>query len=188
MRCRDAIFRGKNIPDSSLLTPPDNAFIASRLIHDAEPLDTFLTKAFLPPDVSLAQAKQAAVRVKSAAAGSGAQPDELAADHALLARINDPVNLRSGKQALIDILRHSGLDGLFSSLLARLTLGEASDLGPDNMLVIPGEDARHKVISIDVTGFRYDREKGYSGKFTGAASAWLGRRHPAPCTGTAGAA
>lgn len=149
----------QNIPDSSLLTLPDNTFIASRLIHDAEPLDTFLTKAFLPPDVSLAQAKQAAVRVKSAAAGSGARPDELAADHALLARINDPVNLRSGKQALIDTLRHSGLDGLFSSLLARLTLGEASDLGPDNMLVIPGEDARHKVISIDVTGFRYDREK-----------------------------
>ncbi len=148
----------QNIPDSSLLTLPDNAFIASRLIHDAEPLDTFLTKAFLPPDVSLAQAKQAAVRVKSAA-GSGAQADELAADHALLARINDPVNLRSGKQALIDTLRHSGLDGLFASLLARLTLGEASDLGPDNMLVIPGEDARHKVVSIDVTGFRYDREK-----------------------------
>lgn len=148
----------QHIPDSSLLTLPDNAFIASRLIHDAEPLDTFLTKAFLPPDVSLAQATQAAVRVKSAA-GSGAQADELAADHALLARINDPVNLRSGKQALIDTLRHSGLDGLFASLLARLTLGEASDLGPDNMLVIPGEDARHKVVSIDVTGFRYDREK-----------------------------
>lgn len=149
----------QNIPDSSLLTLPDNALIASRLIHDAEPLDTFLTKAFLPTDVTLAQAKQAAVRVKSSAAGSGAQADELAADQALLARINDPANLRSGKQALIDTLRHSGLDGLFASLLARLTLGEASDLGPDNMLVIPGEDARHKVISIDVTGFRYDREK-----------------------------
>lgn len=26
--------------------------------------------------------------------------------------MNDPVNLRSGKQALIDTLRNSGLDGL----------------------------------------------------------------------------
>ncbi|WP_057655151.1 hypothetical protein, partial [Xanthomonas axonopodis] len=149
----------QHIPDSSLLTLPNNALIASRLIHDAEPLDTFLTKAFLPPDISLAQAKQSAARVESAAAGSGVRADELAEDHALLARINDPVNLRTGKQALVDTLRHNGLDGLFASLLVRLTLGEASDLGPDNMLVIPGEDARHKVISIDVTGFRYDREK-----------------------------
>lgn len=149
----------QHIPDSSLLTLPSNALIASRLIHDAQPLDTFLTKAFLPPEVSLAQAKQAAARVESAAPDSGAQADELAEDRALLARINDPVNLRAGKQALVDTLRHNGLDGLFASLLVRLTLGEASDLGPDNMLVVSGEDARHKVISIDVTGFRYDREQ-----------------------------
>ena len=149
----------ENIPDSSLLTLPNNALIASRLIHDAEPLDTFLTRPFLPPGVSLAQAKRAAARVKNAAAGSHTQTDELAKEHALLARINDPVALRSGKQALIDTLRHNGLDGLFASLLARLTLGESSDLGPDNMLVILGEQRRRKVISIDVTGFRYDREK-----------------------------
>ncbi|AAM36081.1 hypothetical protein J155_01345 [Xanthomonas citri pv. citri] len=62
--------------------------------------------------------------------------------------MNDPVNLRSGKQALIDTLRNSGLDGLFAWLLARLALSEASDLGPDNMLVIPGEDARYKVLSM----------------------------------------
>lgn len=63
MRCRATIFRGKTF---RLITAgtAQHVLIASRRLHDAEPLDTFLTKAFLPPDVSLAQAKQAAVRVK----------------------------------------------------------------------------------------------------------------------------
>ncbi|CEE68291.1 conserved hypothetical protein [Xanthomonas citri pv. citri] len=71
--------------NSGLITAgtAQHVLIASRRLHDAEPLDTFLTKAFLPPDVSLAQAKQAAVRVKRAAAGSDAQVNELTADHAL---------------------------------------------------------------------------------------------------------
>ncbi len=71
--------------------------------------------------------------------------------------INDPANLSSGQQALSEALRQKGLDGLFISLLTRLTLGESSDLGPDNMLVVPGADGRHQVVNIDVTGFRYDR-------------------------------
>ena len=50
------------------------------------------------------------------------------------------------------------LGGLFVSLLARFTLGESSDLGSDNMLVVPGEDSRNQAVSIDVTGFRYARE------------------------------
>ncbi|ABM30917.1 hypothetical protein C8E08_2446 [Paracidovorax citrulli] len=148
-----------HIPDSSLLTVENNALIASRLIPDATPLDVFLTQPFLPDGVSLAEAKRAASLIKTAAAGNRVKPDELARAQALVSHINDPANLSSGQQALSEALRQKGLDGLFISLLTRLTLGESSDLGPDNMLVVPGADGRHQVVNIDVTGFRYDREE-----------------------------
>ncbi len=46
------------------------------------------------------------------------------------------------------------MDGFFTSVLARLTIGEShNDLGPDNMLIVPGADGRHKAVNIDVTGF-----------------------------------
>ncbi|AVS69213.1 type III secretion system effector protein [Paracidovorax avenae] len=148
-----------HIPDSSLLTVENNVLIASRLVSDATPLDVFLTQPFLPDGVSLADAKRAASLIKAAAAGNRAGPDEVARAQALVARINDPANLHSGRRALSETLQQQGLDGLFMSLLTRLTLGESSDLGPDNMLVVPGADGRHQVVNIDVTGFRYDREK-----------------------------
>ncbi|UKE47236.1 type III secretion system effector protein [Xanthomonas cerealis] len=148
----------QHIPDSSLLAVQNNALIASRLIADARPLDTFLTEPFLPPGVSLKDAKRAAALLKGTAAAGSAQSDDHARAQALIAKINDPTNLDAGKQALRKTLEQKGLDGLFVSLLARFTLGESSDLGPDNMLVVPGEDGRNKAVSIDVTGFRYTRQ------------------------------
>jgi hypothetical protein len=148
----------QHMPDSSLLAVQNNALIASRLIADATPLDTFLTEPFLPPGVSLKDAKRAAALLKNTAAAGSAQSDDRARAQALIAEINDPANLDAGKQALRQTLSQKGLDGLFVSLLARFTLGESSDLGPDNMLVVPGEDGRNKAVSIDVTGFRYARE------------------------------
>ncbi|UKE50904.1 type III secretion system effector protein [Xanthomonas translucens pv. hordei] len=148
----------KHMPDSSLLAVQNNALIASRLIPEAKPLDTFLTEAFLPRGVSLKDAKRAAALVKAPPATSSANSDELTQAQALMAQINNPDHLRAGKQALKETLDDKGLDGLFVSLLARFTLGEDSDLGPDNMLVVPGDDGRNKTVSIDVTGFRYEWE------------------------------
>ncbi|PPU91890.1 type III secretion system effector protein [Xanthomonas populi] len=150
----------QHMPDSSLLAVQNNALIGSRLIADAKPLDTFLTEPFLPPGVALKDAGRAAALLKDKAAAGGAHSDDRARAQALIAKIDDPANLDAGKQALKGMLSQKGLDGLFVSLLARFTLGESSDLGPDNMLVVPGEDGRNKAVSIDVTGFRYARENG----------------------------
>lgn len=146
------------IPDSALLTFPDNALIASRLLAQSAPLDAFLMQPFIPTDRSLADARGAASLTKAAHAGKPVNPDELTRAQALISQINSPDNICAGKQALAETLSTKGLDGLFKSLLARLTLGESADLGPDNMLVVAANDGRNKVVSIDVTGFRYERE------------------------------
>ncbi|MFI7000538.1 C2 family cysteine protease [Nocardia sp. NPDC050175] len=151
----------EHIPDSSLLVLPDNILIGSRLIPDATPLDVFLTRHFLPPDVSLTDAKHAAALIKEAAAGTPVESDDLTRAQNIVSQINDPDNLRASQQALTATLREKGLDGLFAALLTRLTLGESADLGPDNMLVVRGDYDRNKVVNIDVTGFRYDRKNDF---------------------------
>ncbi len=50
------------------------------------------------------------------------------------------------------------LRGLCAGILIRHLMGENSDLGPDNMLIIE-RDGIHYVVNIDVTGFRHDRKK-----------------------------
>ncbi|MFE3785920.1 hypothetical protein ACFXPA_47975, partial [Amycolatopsis sp. NPDC059090] len=149
---------GALIPDASLLAAPGTMLTASRLVSNAVPLETFLTRPFLPAGISLAEAKQAAALVKQADAGNIAEPADLARARELIARIADPRNLREGQRVLAAMLREKGLDGFFGSLLARLALGESADLGPDNMLMVVGDDGRNKVVNVDVTGFRYERE------------------------------
>ncbi len=68
---------------------------------------------------------------------------------------------KAGKVALSECLKKEGLDGLFASILIRLTMGESADLGPDNMLVVKDKDGRNQVVNIDITGFRYPREKDF---------------------------
>lgn len=156
--------RKDQIPDSTLLSFSDNALIASRLVADSTPLDGFLMKSFLPSGCSISDARNAISLVKSAKGGKPVNADELTQATELISKINSPDNILSGKQALAEALNGSGLDGLFTSLLARLTLGESADLGPDNMLVVAGDDGRSKVISIDVTGFRYPRANDFQAK------------------------
>jgi len=78
----------KHMHDSSLLAEQENALIASQLIADAKPLDTFMTESFLPPDVSLQDAKRAAALLKDPAAASSAHADDRAHAQALIAKIN----------------------------------------------------------------------------------------------------
>ncbi|OHU99617.1 type III effector protein [Ralstonia solanacearum] len=141
---------GSHVPDATLLVSPDNVLFASRILQDAVPMDAFLTRAFLPQGVSLRDAKLAAARIKT----GGAESAELRGARELIARICAPRQLEAGRQGLTAALQAQGMDGFFTSVLARLTIGEShNDLGPDNMLIVPGADGRHKAVNIDVTGF-----------------------------------
>ncbi|WP_197339569.1 type III effector protein [Ralstonia solanacearum] len=146
------------VPDSTLLVSHDNVLLASRLLPDAVPMDDFLTRSFLPPGVSLHDAKLAAASIKANPEGDSA---ELRSARELIARLCDPQQLEAGRAGLTQALAAQGMDGFFASVLARLTIGENhKDLGPDNMLLVRGADGRNKAVNIDVTGFWEPRHGG----------------------------
>ncbi|WP_042590800.1 HAD family hydrolase [Ralstonia solanacearum] len=146
------------VPDATLLVSHDNVLLASRLLPDAEPMDAFLTRSFLPQGVSLQDAKLAAARIKANPEGDSA---ELRSARELIARLCAPQQLEAGRAGLTQALAAQGMDGFFASVLARLTIGENhKDLGPDNMLLVRGADGRNKAVNIDVTGFWEPRHGG----------------------------
>lgn len=57
------------------------------------------------------------------------------------------------------IIENGGLNGLIESISLRLFMGENADNGPDNMLIKNGG-----IISIDLTGCRYDRSDDFKDK------------------------
>ncbi|MEF9406327.1 type III effector protein [Ralstonia solanacearum] len=148
----------EQVPDATLLVSHDNVLLASRLLPDAVPMDAFLTRSFLPPGVSLHDAKLAAASIKANPEGDSA---ELRSARELIARLCAPQQLEAGRAGLTQALAAQGMDGFFTSVLARLTIGENhKDLGPDNMLLVRGADGRNKAVNIDVTGFWEPRHGG----------------------------
>ncbi len=149
------------VPDATLLVSPDSVLFASRLLQDAVPMDAFLMRSFLPPGVSLHDAKAAAAHIRAHGANPKGDSAELRGARELIARICAPRQLDAGRRGLTTALEAQGMDGFFTSLLARLTIGEChKDLGPDNMLIVRGADGRNKAVNIDVTGFWESRRGG----------------------------
>lgn len=63
-----------------------------------------------------------------------------------------------GAKQLKSNLAEKPIHGLCAAILLRHIMGEKSDNSPDNMVLINTETER-KLINIDLTGFRYDRQK-----------------------------
>lgn len=149
------------IPNSKLFLVGSNPLIGSQFLQDAVPFDKFLSKNFLPEGKTLEDVRHASELIEKAGKGDAVDADELEASRQLLLIMTTPENLAAGKARLIAQLKEEGLEGLFASILMRLTMGEKGDLGPDNMLVVKGKNGHNQVVNIDITGFRYDRENDF---------------------------
>lgn len=149
------------IPNAKLFLVGSNPLIGSRFLADAVPFNKFLSKSFLPEGKTLEEARQASISAYRAGNGEAVDADELEAARQLLSTMTAPENLAAGKARLIAQLKEEGLEGLFASILMRLTMGEKVDLGPDNMIVVKGKNGQNRVVNIDITGFRHDRENDF---------------------------
>lgn len=72
--------------------------------------------------------------------------------------------LEQGVNQLSQLLTLNPLTGLCSAILLRHIMGESADNGPDNMLIVENR-GKMQVLNIDLTGFRYNRQRAFQDRF-----------------------
>lgn len=68
-------------------------------------------------------------------------------------------SLEEGESEFRNKFANQGFDGLCLGILFRHIIGECGNNGPDNMICVLGTDGRNKILQIDLSGLRRDREK-----------------------------